>query len=643
MKYELNTPYDFEVRKVTEDGSLLFFEVEIGGDLFPVRAYPEQLEGSVPSVVSCRIVLDKDKNAYLVQNEAFFYPAVYKPSHRYLFEVVAIKDTYVVLQDKYGLYHTMPKDTSKFSLNEIIVRCVEVVNDNNCKAHLNFYYTEPSTKKEELVLEEKTDNIIQTNPVAHNYQPTIFVQDSPLIDKSQPAELSKPVLSNEPEPLANLAQETQQQSEPKESVSPSEPEGAVAGIDNKLPDNASVSSLIESRDWDNLRRYLDLYMKKTMIQPIQKEVMLTIEGFSKSSIYWETIHFFISYDAHMFLASLAKTNTSNIPDISVIDPAILDDIVQSAFQQSDKIKHALDLFKPCKDCLTDKQKDYIQTKSVGINTPEGFYSLFKLLKLSPDMAISFLLPLKGNMAAAYTLYKFYVDGLSANFINERSRFKSFRPSIIMNYCREMDKTKSNAFKVAANLIRNNILNQGSSPQNLLSAIAKDGFDGFKKYVTRKEQRTSTKNILSSLSKGDIIKELRFHREIDYYYILIEPQTNAFVLLAKDLTLKKPNKDIKSQGEIIDVKTNRGKTVFFIAQKSFPSIFVLPPLLKLSTILEIAFSEGIDGKWYPEVKNNFKLINVELDTKGLFINYKLRYKAQIVRRKDFFTYVVHLIR
>ena len=51
MKYELNTPYDFEVRNVVQDNDSLTFEVEVGGNLFPVKAYPEQIEEVVPKII----------------------------------------------------------------------------------------------------------------------------------------------------------------------------------------------------------------------------------------------------------------------------------------------------------------------------------------------------------------------------------------------------------------------------------------------------------------------------------------------------------------------------------------------------------------------------------------------------------------
>lgn len=48
MKYELNKPYNFEVKRVDDESGTLTFLVEIEGNLFPVKAYPEQLEESTP-------------------------------------------------------------------------------------------------------------------------------------------------------------------------------------------------------------------------------------------------------------------------------------------------------------------------------------------------------------------------------------------------------------------------------------------------------------------------------------------------------------------------------------------------------------------------------------------------------------------
>ena len=177
MKYELNKPYNFEVKRLIDESGVLFFQVEIEGNLFPVKAYPEQLEESTPSIVSCRIMLDKNKNAFLVQNEAFLYPIIYKSNRRYLFEVVEIREGYVILMDKHGLYHKMVNDGTKLSVHEIIVRCVDVVKDDYYNAHLNFYYFEPELEGQKApeISIKVPEEIVQTQ-----YAPTIFEEDAPV-------------------------------------------------------------------------------------------------------------------------------------------------------------------------------------------------------------------------------------------------------------------------------------------------------------------------------------------------------------------------------------------------------------------------------------------------------------------------------
>lgn len=184
MKYELNTPYDFEVRNVVQGNDSLTFEVEVGGNLFPVKAYPEQIEEVVPKTVSCRIMLDKNKNAYLIQNEAFLYLFLYKPERRYIFEVADIRDGYVVLKDKHGLYHAMELDGTKLSVNEIIVRCVNVIVDKGYKAHLSFYYTDIVVEEQK---QEYHDWVSEDSKVRPIYAPTIFEEDAPKVIEPLPS------------------------------------------------------------------------------------------------------------------------------------------------------------------------------------------------------------------------------------------------------------------------------------------------------------------------------------------------------------------------------------------------------------------------------------------------------------------------
>ena len=132
------------------------------------------------------------------------------------------------------------------------------------------------------------------------------------------------------------------------------------------------------------------------------------------------------------------------------------------------------------------------------------------------------------------------------------------------------------------------------------------------------------------------------KELDNYYHLIEQGTGTNVLLDKDLTTQKPVIGLKCEARIAKKLSNNGKTVFIVAQKPIPLMYDFPPLVNKSRILDISFSERGVGNWYPEVKNYTKLLNVEIGERSRFVNYKQRQKARIIRKIDFFTYIVKIL-
>lgn len=459
MKYELNTPYDFEVRNVVQGNDSLTFEVEVGGNLFPVKAYPEQIEEVVPKTVSCRIMQDKNKNAYLIQNEAFLYPFLYKPERRYIFEVADIRDGYVVLKDKHGLYHAMELDGTKLSVNEIIVRCVNVIVDKGYKAHLGFYYTDIVVEEQQ---QECHDLVSEDPKVCPIYAPTIFEEDAPKVKVIEPLPSPK---------VASIETSFTIQENSK--------------IENK-ENEISVSALIKDKNWSQLSLYFDKNLGKAKTPFILKEITAFIENCISGKVYWETVQFLISYDAHSFLGTIAKVETSHIFDISEnVNPNIVDDVVRKAFNVSDKLRFALDIIAKCAKYLTTEQKNFIQSKCVDINTPESLFTLFKVLRLTPDDAIVYLLSLKDNIAAAFTIYKFYSIGKDGDIINERSQYVSFRPSKINEYTRLMVKMQSYPFEVSANLIDSIILSKERCPFKLRKVVEQNDYKGFYTYVTSK--------------------------------------------------------------------------------------------------------------------------------------------------------------
>ena len=618
MKYELNTPYDFEVRNVVQDNDSLTFEVEVGGNLFPVKAYPEQIEEVVPKTVSCRIMLDKNKNAYLIQNEAFLYPFLYKPEKRYIFEVADIRDGYVVLKDKHGLFHAMELDGTKLSVNEIIVRCVNVIVDNSYKAHLSFYYTDIVVEEQK---QESHDSVSEEPKVRPIYAPTIFEEDAPKV-KVKPLPLPKVASTETP-----FTRQENSKTENKEN-------------------ETSVSVLIKERNWSQLSLYFEKNLGKAKTPVILKEITAFIDNCISGKEHWEAVQFLISYDAHSFLGTIAKVDTSHIFDISEnVDPDLVDDVVRKAFKVSDKLKFALDVIAKCAMYLTTEQKNFIQSKCVDLNTPESFITLFKVLRLTPDDAIVYLLSLKDNIAAAFTIYKFYSIGKNGNKINEKSQYVSFRPSKINEYTRFMVKMLSYPFTVSANLIDSTILAKERCTFELRKVVEQNDYKGFYTYVSSKRQKminVETKRTLESLTVGDVIDNLIYKSQTDNYYVLRSQELGVFALLDKKLTKVTPNNENQTTVRIVKVMTHKGKKWFVVAQKSTPSMYTLPPMFENETSFDVVFHQSGNGRWQPSIKKYGFIIDTEFDDIPYDIDGSAVHKARIIKRKNFFTYQIHIL-
>ena len=619
MKYELNTPYDLEVKNVIQDKDSLAFEVEVGGSLFPVKAYPEQIEESIPTTVSCRIMLDKNRNAYLTQNEAFLFPFLYKPNKRYIFEVVDIRDGYVTLKDKHGLFHSMQMDGTMFSVNEIIVRCVNIIMDNGYKAHLGFYYTDVVVEK----LKQEIHDFVPEEPkVQPQYAPTIFEEDTPKVSTTKSVPLP-PVVPAE-------TKQTRQES-PKAGKSDTE---------------ISISFLLKEKEWSQLNDYFDNNLGKAKTPAILKEITAFIENCISGKQYWETIKYLVDYDAHMFLGTIAKVDTSHIFDIAdTIDHNCLDGIVRTSFEVTDRLKYALDLIAKCSKHLSIEHKNYIQFKCKDLNTPDSFFNLFKILRLNPDDAIVYLLSLKDNIAAAFTIYKFYLIGKNNNVINERSQFVAFKPSKINEYIQFMVRMQSDPFNLSASLINVNILSKGYCPTDLRKTVEQEGYEGFFTYATRKQQKKNAEEVkrtLESLTRGDNLTNLVYKSQTDNYFVLRSPELGVFALLDKKLTKVTPNNDNKTNAKIMKVMTHNGKKCFIVAQKPCPSMYTFPQIFDNTTQFDVVFHVNGSGHWQPAIKKYGFLIDTDFAPILFGIDYSAVYKARIIKRKNFFSYLIQVV-
>jgi hypothetical protein len=151
-----------------------------------------------------------------------------------------------------------------------------------------------------------------------------------------------------------------------------------------------------------------------------------------------------------------------------------------------------------------------------------------------------------------------------------------------------------------------------------------------------------KRLLDSLTVGDSIERLELIKQTDNYYILHNNSLGVFALLAKDLTKTIPDPETKISAKIAKVLIHNGEKVFIVHQANISSFYSIPPIVNENTIFEIGFHETRKGKWQANVKKFSNLIDVEVVSIPPHFDYRQKCKAQILRRKDFFTYQVKIL-
>ena len=113
-------------------------------------------------------------------------------------------------------------------------------------------------------------------------------------------------------------------------------------------------------------------------------------------------------------------------------------------------------------------------------------------------------------------------------------------------------------------------------------------------------------------------------------------------LVKDLTKTIPNPDTKTSAKIAKILIHRKEKVFIVHQSNISSVYSFPPIVNEKTIIEIGFHETRVGKWRPDVKKFCNLIDAEIVSIPPHFDYRQKCKAQIIRRKDYFTYQVKIL-
>lgn len=416
----------------------------------------------------------------------------------------------------------------------------------------------------------------------------------------------------------------------------------VASSEESTEIEYNISSILHNSDWSALKDYLNKNLQGSNIPKIQFEVTCALNTFTSSTKYWETVEVLLSYNPIIFLGAISKAEIPNISNLGTgFNSTIINSIISNAFQNSGKLKFALDLLMPCKALLSKEHRELIMNSCQSLTSSDLFYTLFKLTGINPSVSIDYLLNIQST-AAAFTLYRIFSDGLKNGLVREDSPIESLRTSEIAKYCERMQESESYAVRTSALLIKNRILSKGRIDRVLINEIEKSGFDGFHRYITIKEQNIKSENVASSLSVGDLLTRLRFIKSLDNYFLFIDNESQSYALLDKNLTDKLPSSDVVYQAFVQGIKKHNGKNVFFISKEEDSISLSYPPLINNGSTFDISFSQGKNGIWYL-VKNNYcKLLTIEIGSKPMHIDYRKKQKARIVQSIDFFTYKVEIL-
>lgn len=307
---------------------------------------------------------------------------------------------------------------------------------------------------------------------------------------------------------------------------------------------------------------------------VQEEVKTAIESLEIPEDYWAVVNALIDYNAAIFIGAISNAYITKIDNLSAgVSPELLDSIIHKSFEIPKKLKGAIKLLKPCSGLLSQEQKEFILNRCEVLPSPEAFYDLFKLTRITPDSSVKYLLRVN-TPASAFTIYRIFFDAKRNKMLRADSKFASLHPNVVAQLCDSMKESCSYASQLASMLIRSQILLTDKMDKWLLKEIVEDGYDGFYRIVAKKEQKEKLERNATSISKGDKLTNLLFVKSLDNYHLFIEKDSNAYAFLDKKLAIGIPSKDTYARPTVIDIKTRHGKRVFFVAQNSPPFLFLV---------------------------------------------------------------------
>ena len=352
--------------------------------------------------------------------------------------------------------------------------------------------------------------------------------------------------------------------------------------------------------------------------------------------YWYFIDALVSYQASLFLATLAK----NSPDEKVIpecDESILSEIVRDAFGTEDKISHALNLIRPCRKQLSYQQVEIIIRSCVKTHNPDLIGEVFLFLDISPSIAINVLKTNLNNLAAAYALYKYYSAAKTKNLITQETVVEVFSYPYISSLIKELEGMDAPR-QVIGKLISNIVFGNGYKiDRNLLILINKRGYQGYACYFTQKNHKQEIQERVRNISFTKTYDFLVIKR-LPHHYLLKCSLLDSRALLPLSSMIGKENPSKNTQIKAYILKVFKYPKILLVYQREQDHNEYL---LNISDKIDISFSLR-NSKIIPRSRNLADLIDVSITNIEFVRNYKDRYIGEVVKQNSMFSYEIRLL-
>ena len=401
----------------------------------------------------------------------------------------------------------------------------------------------------------------------------------------------------------------------------------------------TFNNLILNQDYDSLRSFLKekAYRGKN-IPIINKSItqLLRSESFNYNQ-YWTLVNILISHNATLFLATIYK-NTVSRASLPPCEPLVLNKIINSALQATDKLRYAVGIIGFVYNQLSFEQKIQVLTTCLNTNSSETLKFAFETLKLPPPFVISFLRNHIDNTVVLYTLYDYYRTAYQNNEIIDYATVEVFSIPYINILLLDLRREGNKKSVDVADMIEYELrLNDVCKNKKLYKLVSEQGYEGFQIYYSKFKIKARIKENIDNLEFYFRKYQFKYIGKTTNYYILFNNSTYQHSLLPIELSdgIEKPIM------YAYIYKLNKKKNVLYVNQLPVPNDYKEPSILDVGSIVDISFSLR-NEQLIPRLRNHTNLLRVKVQNIFMVKDYKLKYKAIVKQRINDFYYLVELV-